>query len=163
MNGIGNAPSVRVLGRRAAGQPSRGLAALALTTAMVGACTGTFGSPGGGTTGSGGSSRPGSGGSSGPNQSGGSSGSNQPGSGGTASGGSSGSNQPGSGGSGPVVLNQGGTTLRLLTRDEYLASVQALLGTLTTQLALPSDNSVAGFVSVGASQLNVTDVAGTAY
>jgi len=41
--------------------------------------------------------------------------------------------------------------------------VQALLGTLTTQLAPPPDNSVAGFVSVGAGQLNVTDAAGTAY
>ena len=53
--------------------------------------------------------------------------------------------------------------LRLLTRAEYLASVQSLLGTLTTPLAVPEDTSVAGFASVGASQMSVTDMAATAY
>jgi hypothetical protein len=53
--------------------------------------------------------------------------------------------------------------LRLLTQAEYRTSVQSLLGTLTTQLAVPEDNSVAGFVSVGAGQLSVTDMAATAY
>jgi hypothetical protein len=171
MTCTGNAPPVRVLDTLAARRPSRRFAALAVAAALLGACTGRFDSVGGGSTGtaSGGSSGShpaASGGSSGPGQSGGSSGSNQPGSGGT-----SGSNQPGSGGasgsgsggSGTVVLKQGGTTLRLLTRDEYLTSVQALLGAMTTQLAPPPDNSVAGFVSVGASLLNVTDTAGTAY
>jgi len=85
------------------------------------------------------------------------------GSGGSSGSGSGGSSGSGSGGSGAVVLNQGGTTLRLLTRDEYLASMQALFGTLNVQLAPPPDNSVAGFVSVGARDLNVTDAAGTAY
>jgi hypothetical protein len=173
MTCFGNAPFVRVLGTRAARQPARGLAVLALTTSLVGACTGTLGSPGDGATGSGGSSGSASGGSSGSasggssgSASGGSSGSASGGSSGSASGGSSGSasgGSSGSGGSGPVVLNKGGTTLRLLTRDEYLTSMQALLGTLTTQLVPPTDNSVAGFVSVGAGQLNVTDAAGTAY
>jgi hypothetical protein len=57
----------------------------------------------------------------------------------------------------------GGTTLRLLTGPEYLTSVQALLGPLTTQLVPPADASVAGFVSVGAGQLNVTSTAQAAY
>ena len=55
----------------------------------------------------------------------------------------------------PVVLSKGGVMLRLLTRAEYLTSIQSLLGTLTTQLAAPEDISVAGFVSVGAA--NVSD------
>jgi hypothetical protein len=63
----------------------------------------------------------------------------------------------------PVVLSTGGLMLRLLTQAEYLASVQSLLGTLTTQLTLPEDTSVAGFVSVGAAQMSVTDMAATAY
>jgi len=54
-------------------------------------------------------------------------------------------------------------TLRLLTQAEYLASVQALLGTLTTRLSLPPDTSVAGFVSVGASMTVVTDQAEATY
>ena len=53
--------------------------------------------------------------------------------------------------------------LRLLTQSEYVTSVQALLGTLATQLTPPEDNSVAGFVSVGANQLSVTDTAATTY
>jgi hypothetical protein len=53
--------------------------------------------------------------------------------------------------------------LRLLTHAEYLTSVQSLLGTLTTPLAVPEDTSVAGFVSVGAAQMSVTDMAATAY
>jgi len=69
----------------------------------------------------------------------------------------------GSGGTGAVVLSTGGVMLRLLTQSEYVTSVQALLGTLTTQLTPAADNSVSGFVSVGASQLSVTDSAATAY
>jgi hypothetical protein len=53
--------------------------------------------------------------------------------------------------------------LRLLTQAEYLTSVQSLLGTLTTKLTPPDDVSVAGYVSVGASQNSVSDPAATAY
>ena len=53
--------------------------------------------------------------------------------------------------------------LRLLTQAEYRTSVQSLLGTLTTQLAVADDISVAGFASVGAGQMTVTDNAATAY
>jgi hypothetical protein len=53
--------------------------------------------------------------------------------------------------------------LRLLTQAEYVASIQALLGTINTPLTPPGDTSVAGFVSVGASQMSVTDGAATAY
>jgi hypothetical protein len=63
----------------------------------------------------------------------------------------------------PVVLSKGGVMLRLLTHAEYLTSVQSLLGTLTTQLVVPDDVSVAGFASVGAGQMSVTDGAATAY
>jgi hypothetical protein len=52
-------------------------------------------------------------------------------------------------------LSTGGVRLRLLTQAEYLASLQSLFGTLTTPLDLPADTSVAGFVSVGASLVNV--------
>jgi hypothetical protein len=69
----------------------------------------------------------------------------------------------GSGGAGSGVLSKGGVALRLLTQPEYLTSVQSLLGTLTTKLTPPVDVSVAGFVSVGAGQMNVTDMAATAY
>ena len=53
--------------------------------------------------------------------------------------------------------------LRLLTQTEYLASMQALLGTITAPLTVPGDVSVAGFVAVGASHVSVTDGAATAY
>jgi hypothetical protein len=56
-------------------------------------------------------------------------------------------------------LSTGGVKLRLLTQAEYLASIQSLLGTLTTQLTLPDDLSVAGFVSVGAAEIAVSDLA----
>jgi len=54
-------------------------------------------------------------------------------------------------------------TLRLLTQAEYLASVQSLLGTLTTAMDLADDTSVAGFAAVGATQMSVTDTAATDY
>jgi hypothetical protein len=63
----------------------------------------------------------------------------------------------------PVVLSKGGVMLRLLTQAEYRTSVQSLLGTLTTPLAVVDDVSVAGFASVGAAQMSVTDNAATAY
>jgi hypothetical protein len=53
--------------------------------------------------------------------------------------------------------------LRLLTQAEYLSSIQSLLGTLTTQLSLPPDVSVGGYVSVGAGETAVTDMAVTEY
>ncbi len=68
----------------------------------------------------------------------------------------------GSGG-GPVATSTGGVKLRLLTQAEYLGSIQSLFGTLTTKLTLPDDLSVAGYVSVGASQNAVSDPAATAY
>jgi hypothetical protein len=54
-------------------------------------------------------------------------------------------------------------TLRLLTQAEYLTSVQALLGPLKAPLTAPADTSLAGFASVGAGQISVTDAAATAY
>jgi hypothetical protein len=56
-------------------------------------------------------------------------------------------------------LSTGGVKLRLLTQPEYLASIQSLLGTLKAQLTLPADTSVAGFISVGAANIAVGDVA----
>jgi hypothetical protein len=62
----------------------------------------------------------------------------------------------GNGGSaGSPDLTTGGVKLRLLTEAEYLASLQSLFGTVTTPLELPSDTSVAGFVSIGASIVHV--------
>ncbi len=57
-----------------------------------------------------------------------------------------------------LPTSTGGTKLRLLTQAEYLASIQSLLGTLSTQLTLPSDTSVGGFISVGAAQVSVGDL-----
>jgi len=84
---------------------------------------------------------------------------------GTGAGGGSGSTGggAGSGGTGPVATSTGGVKLRLLTQAEYLSSIQSLFGTLTTKLTLPDDLSVAGYVSVGASQNAVSDPAATAY
>ena len=156
--------SLRERGTRAAQQRARGRAGLAFVALLGAGCTGTIGSlgpgappaqaGGGGVSGTGlgggiaGSSQ-GSGGMSGTGQSGGMSGSGQVG--GTS----------GTGGTAPpVVLSKGGVMLRLLTQAEYLTSVQSLLGTLTTQLTAPEDTSVAGFVSVGAGQMSVTDSGG---
>src|SRR5258706_9974184 len=83
---------------------------------------------------------------------------------GTGSGGSTSTGgSSGSGGTGPVATSTGGVKLRLLTQAEYLGSIQSLFGTLTTKLTLPDDLSVAGYVSVGASQNGVSDPAATAY
>jgi hypothetical protein len=54
-------------------------------------------------------------------------------------------------------------TLRLLTQDEYAASVQKLLGPITADLTVTPDTPVAGFVAVGAALKTVTDSAATAY
>ncbi len=81
--------------------------------------------------------------------------------------GAGGSNQTGggsgSGGTASGATSTGGAKLRLLTQAEYRSSIQSLLGTLTTKLTLPDDVSVAGYVSVGASQNAVSDPAATAY
>jgi hypothetical protein len=109
------------------------------------ACTGVIGGLGASSTGAG-------------NGAGGSSGS--------SSSSSSGSDSQGTGADGggsSVATSTGGVHLRLLTQAEYLGSVQSLLGTLTTQLSLPSDVSVGGYVSVGAGETAVTDMAVTQY
>jgi hypothetical protein len=135
-------------GTRAAQPRPRGLATLVFAVVLGAACNGRIGDPGSGfRTQTGGGASAGSG---------------QPGGGGS-SGSTQGTAGSGSGGTGPVVLSTGGVMLRLLTQSEYLTSVQALLGTLTSQLPRLEDNSVAGFVSVGANQLSVTDTAATAY
>jgi hypothetical protein len=109
------------------------------------ACTGVIGGLGASSTGAG-------------NGAGGSSGS--------SSSSSSGSDSQGTGADGggsSVATSTGGVHLRLLTQAEYLGSVQSLLGTLTTQFSLPSDVSVGGYVSVGAGETAVTDMAVTQY
>jgi hypothetical protein len=45
--------------------------------------------------------------------------------------------------------------LRLLTQPEYENALTDLLGTINTPLVLPADTAVAGFVSIGASQVVV--------
>ena len=83
---------------------------------------------------------------------------------GSGSGSGSGTTPPAPDGSvGPVATSTGGVQLRLLTQAEYLSSIQSLVGTLTTQLTLPDDLSVGGYVSVGASLNAVSDPAATAY
>lgn len=49
----------------------------------------------------------------------------------------------------------GGPRLRLLTRSEYKNALTDLLGPIQTQLALPEDLAIAGFVSIGASAITV--------
>jgi hypothetical protein len=107
-----------------------------------------------------------SGGSGPPNSNGGGSGSGTGGAG-VGTGGAAGASGTGpaagggaagaGGATGP--LSTGGVKLRLLTQAEYLASIQGLLGILKAQLTLPSDLSVAGFISVGAANIAVGDVA----
>lgn len=53
--------------------------------------------------------------------------------------------------------------MRLLTQAEYLASLQSLFGTVTTQLDLPADVRSAGFATVGASQVHVDESAADKY
>jgi hypothetical protein len=126
---------LRELGTHAARPRARGLAALAFAALLGSACNGDIGPMVS-------------------NEPGGTVGSNQTTGGGTGTGG---------GGTGPGATSTGGVKLRLLTQAEYLSSVQSLLGTLTTKLTLPDDVSVAGYVSVGASQNAVSDPAATAY
>jgi len=58
----------------------------------------------------------------------------------------------------------GRTQLRLLTQAEYRNSMEALLpGAVTDDLDLPNDLSVAGFVTVGASEVTVGELAAENY
>jgi hypothetical protein len=52
-------------------------------------------------------------------------------------------------------MTTGGVMLRRLTQTEYLASIRSLFGNVTTQLELPDDTSVGGFIAVGASTVSV--------
>src|SRR5688500_14027830 len=60
------------------------------------------------------------------------------------------------GGASVVDVDGGGPHLRLLTRSEYKNALTDLLGTISTPLDLPADTAVAGFVSLGASQVAVS-------
>jgi hypothetical protein len=53
--------------------------------------------------------------------------------------------------------------LRLLTQSEYQNALSDLLGTISTPLVLPADTSVAGFVSIGASEVTVNASAVSLY
>jgi hypothetical protein len=57
----------------------------------------------------------------------------------------------------------GGPKLRLLTRSEYNKALTGVLGTISTPLDLPADTAVAGFVSIGASELSVSPSAVSLY
>ncbi|HVJ19579.1 MAG TPA: DUF1588 domain-containing protein, partial [Polyangiaceae bacterium] len=82
---------------------------------------------------------------------------------GTVAGTGGGAGTAGGPGVDPGLLSTGGVRLRLLTRAEYRGSIQALFGQITSELALPDDTSVAGFVAVGASQVTVGELAVEAY
>ena len=81
--------------------------------------------------------------------------------GGAAGAGASG---PGSGGSASSVpRTTGGSSLRLLTKPEYLAALKSLFGTLTTPLEPPEDTSVGGFIAIGAAKNSVNPTGVDAY
>ncbi len=48
-----------------------------------------------------------------------------------------------------------GPKLRILTKSEYTSCLSDLLGTISSPLNLPDDTSVAGFVSIGASEVAI--------
>jgi len=60
-------------------------------------------------------------------------------------------------------LTKGGLKLRVLTQSEYKNAVADLLGTISTPLDLPDDTSVAGFVSIGASEVAINSSAVARY
>jgi hypothetical protein len=62
-----------------------------------------------------------------------------------------------------VPKANGGRKLRVLTQAEYKNALTDLLGTISTPLDLPADTSVAGFVSIGASEITVNPAAVTLY
>jgi len=70
----------------------------------------------------------------------------------------------GAGGSaGSVPLSTGGVNLRLLSQAEYRASLQSLVGNVTTPLDLPDDTSIGGLVAIGASKVTVNATAADEY
>jgi hypothetical protein len=77
-----------------------------------------------------------------------------------AVGGSSGQSKGGASGAGgsagASALSSGSVKPRLLTQAEYRASVSSLFGDVATPLDLPSDVSIGGFITLGASKVNVT-------
>ncbi|MEP7050885.1 MAG: DUF1588 domain-containing protein [Pseudomonadota bacterium] len=69
-----------------------------------------------------------------------------------------------SGGAGePGDPSRGGPELRLLTQSEYKNALSDLLGTISTPLVLPVDTALAGFVSIGASEVTVNGSAVSLY
>jgi hypothetical protein len=82
---------------------------------------------------------------------------------GSPSGGTAGAAGENGGGAGSPPLSTGEVRLRLLTRAEYVASLQSLFGTVLTPLDLPADASVDGFVSIGASLVHVNEAAAGRY
>jgi hypothetical protein len=68
------------------------------------------------------------------------------------------------GGAGMLAdASKGGLKLRLLTQSEYTNALADLLGTISTSLELPADTAVAGFVSIGASEVAVNGSAVALY
>src|SRR5450631_3939826 len=63
----------------------------------------------------------------------------------------------------PAELSDGGPKLRLLTQSEYTNALSDLLGAISTPLVLPSDTALAGFVSIGASEVTVNASAVSLY
>jgi hypothetical protein len=55
----------------------------------------------------------------------------------------------------PTDPGKGGLKLRLLTQSEYKNALTDVLGTIERPLNLPADTAVAGFISIGASQVSV--------
>lgn len=159
-----------------------GLGLLSALSALAFACSGQIGSkdtdqPG---SSSGGSSPTtgGSGGSvGGGSASGGTGGGTTGGAAGNATGGTGGGTTGGAGGTGGTLggaggtggsagsgpLSTGGIKLRLLTQAEYLTSVQALVGTVSTPLDLPADLPTDGFASIGAGVITVNTTAADKY
>jgi hypothetical protein len=52
-------------------------------------------------------------------------------------------------------MSNGGRKLRVLTQSEYKNALADLLGTISTPLVLPDDTALAGFVSIGASEVAI--------
>lgn len=63
----------------------------------------------------------------------------------------------------PAELGKGELKLRVLTQSEYRHALSDLLGTISTPLVLPADTAVAGFVSIGGSQVTVSASAVSLY
>src|SRR5450432_152099 len=77
------------------------------------------------------------------------------GSGQTGGGANAGAGTAAGGGAGMPGDSSGGPKLRLLTQSEYTNALSDLLGAISTPLVLPSDTAVAGFVSIGGSEVSV--------